>query len=102
MAILAEAYLAVARFFESTLGKGGRVIAIHPLADGYRAYFETIEEDQYMRRTGREGIIAVYEAELTDGLEVKAYRRKNARSRSAIPGPVGSPDEAPIVVVSEP
>jgi hypothetical protein len=85
MAGIASVYTAVADFFEKTLGKRGRVTSIQPVSGGFLASFETVEEEDYMKRIGKDPMIAVYEVRLDDRMEILSYRRHDARSRNDLP-----------------
>lgn len=68
-------------FFQNNLGKTGDIIGAQKTDDGWLAEIEIIEDEEYLKKHGRNGIIALYEVKLTDDLEVIHYERKSLRER---------------------
>jgi hypothetical protein len=61
------------------------VIGIQPLQGGYRAFAEVVEQEEYMKRIGRDGLLCIYEVDLDDRLEILRYGRKASRVRTEVP-----------------
>lgn len=68
-------------FFKNTLKKNGEVIGAVKTDDGWRAQIEVLEDEDYMRKHARHGLIALYDVRLTNDLEVIHYERKSLRER---------------------
>jgi hypothetical protein len=68
-------------FFQNNLGKTGDVIGAQKTDDGWTAEIEVIEDEEYLKRHARNGIIALYEVKLTADFEVFHYERKSLRER---------------------
>lgn len=88
MAGIASVHAAVSDFFEKALGRRGRVTSIEPVSGGFLASFETIEQEDYMKRIGKDPMIAVYEVRLDAQMEILGYRRSEARVQTELPGEV--------------
>lgn len=68
-------------FFQNNFGKIGDVIGVQKVEDGWTAEIEVIEDEEYLKKHARNGIIALYEIKLTANFEVIHYERKSLRER---------------------
>ncbi|MBI4606183.1 MAG: hypothetical protein HY721_29810 [Planctomycetes bacterium] len=89
---------ATTRFFLKILGKPCTVVAIQPHDGGFRVFAEIIEDDEHMRRYGRDGLVSVYEVLLDGDLRIQGYARRKARSRTAVPEPTPTKVDESIVL----
>ncbi|MBM7623253.1 gas vesicle protein GvpO [Sporohalobacter salinus] len=71
-------------FFLEVLNKEIEVISIIPTEDGWNVEFEVITEDRYMRKKGRNDLIAKYEAKIDKELNITSYARKELRERGSV------------------
>lgn len=63
------------------MGRTGEVIGVTKTEDGWVAEIEILEDEEYLKQHGRNGMIALYEVRLTTDLEVMHYERKSLRER---------------------
>jgi len=73
---------AVTDFFTTVLEKTGCVINVAPDGEGWRAQIEVVEEADYMRRRGRDDLLALYDVTVNEKFEITSYRRAALRSRN--------------------
>ncbi|GAB6098307.1 hypothetical protein JCM16358_01860 [Halanaerocella petrolearia] len=71
-------------FFLDILDREIEVISIIPTDDGWDIEFEVVAEDKYMRKKGRNDLIAKYEAKIDKELNVTSYTRKELRERGSL------------------
>lgn len=74
----------VTDFFGRYLQRPGRIVAIIPAEAGWTVEVEVVEEDDYMRRRGRDEIMGLYEVMVAADLEIAGYRRKALRMRNLL------------------
>jgi len=74
----------VLRFFEKNLQKQGEVIGVSKTENGWRIEIEVMEESEYMRKHGRNDLLAVYSVELNDNLDMIRYQRESTRERGKV------------------
>lgn len=74
----------VYNFFAEEFQKPGQVIAVLGGPEGWRVKIEVAEEVEYMRRRGRDDLMAVYEVLLNPALEIVGFERKFLRERNSI------------------
>lgn len=68
-------------FFQTSLGKTGRVIEVKTVESGWNSVFETVEEMEYMRKIAHDDMVAVYEVQVDQNYEITGYSRKSIRPR---------------------
>jgi hypothetical protein len=78
---IAKVVTSINSFFETTLGRSGRVIEVKTVDDGWNSIFETIEEMEYMRKIAQDDMVAVYDVQVDKNYEIVGYSRKSIRSR---------------------
>jgi len=74
----------VCSFFATELQKPGQIIAVFGEPEGWRVQIEVAEEVEYMRRRGRDDILAIYEVLVNPSLEIMGYERKSLRERNSV------------------
>lgn len=75
----------VNNFFAEELKRPGEVIGVTKTENGWKVLIEVIEEDEYMRVRAKDDLLATYEVELDDNLEVLGFQRVGLRERDEIP-----------------
>jgi len=75
----------VNNFFAGELKRPGEVIGVTKTENGWKVLIEVIEEDEYMRVRAKDDLLATYEVELDDNLEVLGFQRVGLRERDEIP-----------------
>ena len=75
----------VNNFFADELKRPGEVIGVTKTENGWKVLIEVIEEDEYMRVRAKDDLLATYEVELDDNLEVLGFQRVALRERDEIP-----------------
>ncbi|MFZ5516966.1 MAG: gas vesicle protein GvpR [Candidatus Zhuqueibacterota bacterium] len=78
---VAKVVASVVAFFNSALGKNGRVVEVKPVDSGWSSIFESIEETEYMRKIAQDDMVAVYDVQIDSNYEVVGYSRKSMRPR---------------------
>jgi len=81
---LQNAREAVLGFFDKHLGKQGEVIGISREQEGWTAEIEVVEESDYMRKHGRNDLMAIYEVEINENFEIMRFERKRIRERGKV------------------
>lgn len=79
-------------FARRVVGQVWKIIGVVPRQDGWIVRVEVVEEDEYMRRHGRDELLAEYEIEVSPGFEIVSFSRTGFRHRGEIPEP-GSENE---------
>ncbi|MCK8817055.1 gas vesicle protein [Natroniella sulfidigena] len=74
----------VKQFFAELLGEEIEVISVIPGEGGWKVEFEVIVEDEYMRKRARKDIVARYQVQLNNKLEIVAYNRIELKERGAL------------------
>lgn len=75
----------VNNFFTEELKRPGDVIGVSKTETGWKILIEVVEEDEYMRVRAKDDLLATYEVELNDSLEVLGFQRVGFRERDEIP-----------------
>ncbi|MDA8212844.1 MAG: gas vesicle protein [Clostridia bacterium] len=75
----------VNKFFTEELKRPGEVISVSKTENGWKVLIEVIEEDEYMRVRAKDDLLATYEVELDDNLEILGFGRVGLRERDEIP-----------------
>jgi len=78
---IAKVITSVNSFFQTSLGKTGRVIEVKTVETGWNSVFETVEEMEYMRKIAQDDMVAVYEVQVDQNYEITGYSRKSIRPR---------------------
>ncbi len=71
-------------FFDKNLHKQGEIIGVCKTEEGWKIEIEVIEESEYMRRHGRNDLMAIYEVDLNENLDIMRYERKSIRERGKV------------------
>lgn len=71
-------------FFENVMHKPGQIIGVCKTGEGWTVEIEVIEEDEYMRRHGRNELLGIYEIELDEKPEIICYKRVKLRERGKL------------------
>lgn len=75
----------VNNFFAEELKRPGEVIGVSKIEIGWKVLIEVIEEDEYMRVRAKDDLLATYEVELDDSLDILGFQRVSLRERDEIP-----------------
>lgn len=75
----------VSKFFAEELKRPGEVIGIEKTENGWKAYIEVVEEDEYMRVRAKDDLVATYEVLLDDSLDILGFQRITVRERDELP-----------------
>ncbi len=78
-------------FFATVLNKPGQVVGACIRDGRWIVEIEVTEEDEYMRRHGRNELLGVYEVELNEKREVVCFTRKELRERGKLQGILQDP-----------
>ncbi|MEW5867378.1 MAG: gas vesicle protein GvpO [Bacillota bacterium] len=89
-----EKCLTVAQdFVRRNIGELWKIIGVTPREDGWTVKVEIIEEDEYMRRHGRDELLAEYDVDVDQHFEIVSYRRTGFRHRGEIPTSEGTQED---------
>lgn len=84
MCNLEKAMETVLQFFDKHLGKPGEIIGVCREHEGWHVDIEVIEESEYMRKHGRNDLMAIYSVKLNEHCEITCYERKCIRERGKV------------------
>lgn len=75
----------VLKFFNTDLHKrSGEIVGVSKTDEGWKVEIEVIEESEYMRKHGRNDLMALYEVNLSNELDVLGYARMSTRERGKV------------------
>jgi len=80
----------VTAFFARVLNKPGEVVGVTKEDEGWKVYIEVAEETEYMRKTARDDLLAIYEVTVDDNQEIIGFERRSMRARGSTTIPEGN------------
>ena len=80
---IVEVIQLVTRFFNEYLNKEGVVIGLEVMDTGWRVEIEIAEEVEYMRKRGRDDLLAIYEVVVNKEIEISGFKRISFRERDS-------------------